>query len=98
MAPPPAILLRREGNADIDALAALDGYAGLLHTRGCGSVPRHGSSAAEAEGRLRRLEIGVLVGFLGDLCVFDVVLFADLGQFQRPDADHLKVVAALGAR
>jgi hypothetical protein len=71
-------------------------------TPGTAQAASLGSSAAEADGSLRRLrlEIGFLVEILilGVLFVFDFDLLADLGQFQRLNADHFEVAAALGAR
>jgi hypothetical protein len=66
---------------------------------GLAPAESHGSSAAEADGSLRRLRlIGFLVEILGVLFVFNLDLVADLGQFQRLNADHFEVASALGAR
>jgi hypothetical protein len=70
------------------------------HPAGAARAASHARSAAEADGSLRRLrlEIGFLVEILGVLWVFDFDLLADLGQFQRFNANHFEVAAALGAR
>jgi hypothetical protein len=67
-----------------------------LHATGAAQADNHSSRAAGAATSLspRRLVIAILVLFLG----VPRVIFADLGQFQRFDADYFKITAALSAR